>query len=47
MSNSRLKLATTQANAKQHLEAEFLLLENNSYSSSRLSSKSSSTYSKK
>ena len=28
ISNARLKLAKNQANAKQHLEADFLLFEN-------------------
>ena len=44
--NARLKLAKNQAVAKQHPEAEFLLFENYSLSSSTLSS-STLTYSKK
>ena len=47
ISNARLKLAKNQANAKQHPEAELLLFENYSHSSSTLSSKNNSTYSKK
>ena len=39
ISNARLKFAKNQANAKQHPEAELLLLENHSHSSSMLSSK--------
>ena len=39
ISNARLKLAKNQANAKQHPEAEVLLFENYSHSSSTLSSK--------
>ena len=46
ISNARLKLAKNQANAEQHPEAELLLLENYSYSSSTLSCKSNRTYSK-
>ena len=46
-SNTRLKLAKNQANAKQYLEAELLLFENHSHSSSILLSKNNSTYSKK
>ena len=45
-SNTRLKLVKNQANTKQHQEAELLLFENNSPSSSKLSSKNMS-YSKK
>ena len=41
ISNARLKFAKNQANAKQHPEAELLLFENYSYSSSTLSSKNS------
>ena len=37
-SNTRLKLTKNQANAKQHPEAELLLFENYSTSSSMLSS---------
>ena len=47
ISNASLKLAKNQVNAKQHPEAEFLLYENYSHSSSTLSSKNNSTYSKK
>ena len=39
ISNARIKLAKNQANAKQHPEAELLLFENYSHSSSMLSSK--------
>ena len=46
ISNTRLKLAKNQANAKQQLEAELLLFENYSHSSSMLSSKNNRTYSK-
>ena len=45
--NTRLKLAKKQVKAKQHPEAELLLFENTSYSSSKLSSKSNRTYPKK
>ena len=45
ISNARLKSAKTQANAKQHPEAELLLFENYSHSSSTLSSKNNRTYS--
>ena len=37
-------MATNQANAKQHPEAELLLFENYSHSSSKFSSKDNSTY---
>ena len=37
MSNARLKFAKSQANAKQHFEAELLLFENYSHFSSTLS----------
>ena len=47
MTNVRLKLAKSQANAKQHPEAKLLLFENYSYSSSTISSKNNRTYSKK
>ena len=47
ISNDRLKLAKNQANAKKHPEAELLLFVNYSHSSSTLSSKNNSTYSKK
>ena len=47
VSNTRLKLAKNQANAKQHPEAELLLFENYSHYSSTLSSKNDRTYSKK
>ena len=47
ISNTRLKLAKNQANAKQNPEAELLLFENYSHSSSTLSSKNNRTYSKK
>ena len=46
MSSARLKLAKNQANAKQHSEAELLLFENYSRSSSTLSHKNNRTYSK-
>ena len=39
ISNARLKLATNQGNAKQHLDAELLVFENYSHFSSTLSSK--------
>ena len=45
--NVRLKLAKNQANAKQHPEAELLLLENYSHSTFILSSKNNNTCSKK
>ena len=47
ISNAKLKLAKNQANAKQHLEAELLLFENYSHSSSTLLSKNNRTYYKK
>ena len=47
ISNARLKLPKNQAKAKQHPEAERLLFENNSHSSSKLSSENNTTYSKK
>ena len=47
ISNAKLKLAKNQANAKQYPEAELLLLENYSHSSSMLSSKNSRIYSQK
>ena len=47
ISNTRLKLAKCQANAKQHPGAELLLFENYLHSSSRLSSKNNGSYSKK
>ena len=47
ITNAKLKLAKNQTNAKQHPEAEFLLFENYSHSSSMLSSKNNRTYSKK
>ena len=40
-------MAKNQAKAKQHPEAELLLFENYSHSSSTLSSKNNRTYSKK
>ena len=43
----KLSLAKNQAKAKQHTEAEFLLFENYSLSSSMLSSKTNIRYSKK
>ena len=46
VSNVRLILAKNQAKAKQHTEAELLLFENYSLSSSTLSSKSNRRYSK-
>ena len=45
-SNARLQLAKNQANAEQHPEAELLLFENFSHSSSVLFSKSNMAYSK-
>ena len=45
--NRRPKLAKNQAKAKQHSEAELLLLENYSLSSSMLSSKHNRRYPKK
>ena len=48
ISNARLKLAKkTQANAKQHPEAELLLVENYSHILSTLASKSNKIYYKK
>ena len=47
MSNTRLKLAKNQANAKQHPEAELLLFDNYSHSSTTLSSKNNKTCTKK
>ena len=47
ISNTRLKLEKNQANVQQQPEAELLLFENYSYSSSMISSKNNSTYSKK
>ena len=47
ISNARLKFSKYQAKAKQHLEAEPLLFENYSLSSTKLSSKKSRKYSKK
>ena len=46
ISNARLKLKKYQANAKPHPEAELLLFEIYSHSSSRLLSKNNSAYSK-
>ena len=45
--NARLKTAKNQTDAKQHFETELLLIKNYSLSSSTLSSKSNSRYSKK
>ena len=45
--NVRLKLAKNQEKAKQHTEAEILLFENYSLSSSTLSTKNNRRYSKK
>ena len=45
-SNTRLKLAKNQAEAKQHPEAELLLFENHSLSSFLLSSKNKRRHSK-
>ena len=42
-----MKLAKNQANTKQHPEAELLLIENYSHSSSTLSNKNNMTYSEK
>ena len=47
ISIATLKLVKNQANAKQHPEAELLLFENYSHSSSMLSFKDNSTYSNK
>ena len=47
ISKTRLKLTENQAKAKQHPEAERLLFENYSLSSSMLSSKAYMRYSKK
>ena len=47
MSNTRLKLAKNQANAKQHPEAELLLFDNYSHSSTTLSFKNNKTCAKK
>ena len=47
ISKTRLKLVKNRANAKQHAEAERLLLENYVVSSSTLLSKDSERYSKK
>ena len=47
MRNARLKLAKNQAKSKQLPEAELLLVEKYSLSSSRLSSKANLRYSKK
>ena len=47
ISNARLKLAKNQAKPKQHTEAELLLFENYSLSSSALSYKNNRRYSKK
>ena len=46
ISNARLKLAKNQANAKQHPEAELLIIENYAHSSYTSSSKNYGTYSK-
>ena len=45
--NRRPKLAKNQAKAKQHSEAELLLFENYSHSSSTLSSKTNKRFSSK
>ena len=47
ISNARLKLAKSQANAKQHPEAKLLTCKNCLHSSSTLSSNNNRTYSKK
>ena len=47
ITDTRLKLAKNQANANPHPEAELLLFENYSLSSSMLSSKTNMRYSKK
>ena len=44
ISNARLNLAKSQANAKQHSEAELLLFGNYSYNLSSLSSKNNRIY---
>ena len=46
ITNTRLKLAKNQAKAKEHLEAELLLLGNYSVFLSTLSSKNNRTYKK-
>ena len=46
INNARLKLVKNQANAKQHPEAELLLFENCSHSSSTLSFKKTMIHSK-
>ena len=43
ITNASLKLAKTQANAKQHLQAEVLVFENYSHSPSTLLSKNNGT----
>ena len=47
ISDARLKFPKNQTNAKQHPQAELLLFENYSHSSSTLSFKNNRTYSKK
>ena len=47
ISNTRLKLVKNRGNAKQHPEAELVLFETFSHSSSSLSLKNNITYSKK
>ena len=47
ISNTRLKLAKNQIKAKKHPEAELVLFENYSLSSSKLSSKNNRSSSKK
>ena len=47
ISNSKLKLTKNKTNAKQHPEAELLLFESYSHSSSTLSFKNNRVYSKK
>ena len=46
MSNAKLKLAKNQEKAKRNPEAELLVFENYSHSSSTLSCKNNKTYSK-
>ena len=46
ISNARLKLVKNEANAKQHPEAELMLFENYSHSSSTSSSKNNRAYPK-
>ena len=47
ISNVKMRMAKNQENTNHHPEAELLLFENYSHSSSTLSSKNNGTYSKK